>query len=130
MLVGTEWIIDAFDCDAAKLRDEALLREIFARIVGDLGLTVIKEVWHQFPAEYGVTGFALLSESHLACHTYPEYKTATFNLYCCRQRPEWNWEENFKKMLGANNVKITKVERGTPQSKIQNQKSKIAGGER
>jgi S-adenosylmethionine decarboxylase len=130
MLVGTEWIIDAFECDAEKLRDEQTLREIFRRVVGDLNLTVVREVWHQFPAEFGVTGFALLSESHLACHTYPEYKTATFNLYCCRQRPEWDWEKNFRKMLGAKEIKITKVERGNPQFEIQNPKSKIAGGER
>jgi S-adenosylmethionine decarboxylase proenzyme, Bacillus form len=130
MLVGTEWIIDAFDCDAEKLRDCELLRRVFSLIESDLGLTVIKEVWHQFPAEYGVTGFALLSESHLACHTYPEYGTATFNLYCCRRRPEWNWEENFKKMLGAGEVKITKIERGKPQTAVSNPKIQSAGGER
>lgn len=130
MPVGTEWIIDAFACDAAKLRDETILREIFKRIIDELSLTVIKEVWHQFPAAYGVTGFALLSESHLACHTYPEYKTATFNLYCCRQRPAWNWEENFKTMLGAGEVKITKIERGLPQSENENPQIQIAGGER
>ncbi|MDQ3800691.1 MAG: adenosylmethionine decarboxylase [Acidobacteriota bacterium] len=129
MLVGTEWIIDAFDCDAEKLRDVAALRRIFSLVVGDLQLKVIDEVWHQFPGEGGVTGFNLLSESHLACHTYPEYRTATFNLYCCRTRPEWNWTENLNEMLGAGNVKIQKVERGEFQSETPNPKSKIAGGE-
>ncbi|HLM00577.1 MAG TPA: adenosylmethionine decarboxylase [Pyrinomonadaceae bacterium] len=129
MLVGTEWIIDAFDCDAEKLRDGAALRRIFAQVVGDLQLKVIDEVWHQFPGERGVTGFNLLSESHLACHTYPEYRTATFNLYCCRTRPEWNWTINLSETLGARKVSIQKVERGEPQSRIQNPKSKIAGGE-
>lgn len=129
MLVGTEWIIDAFDCDAEKLREVETLRDIFSQIVGDLQLKVIDEVWHQFPGERGVTGFNLLSESHLACHTYPEYRTATFNLYCCRTRPEWNWAENLKEILGANTVKIQKVERGESKSQIPNPKSKIAGGE-
>ena len=130
MPVGTEWIIDAFACDAAKLRDERALRAVFSSVVADLQLRVIREVWHQFPAEYGVTGLALLAESHLACHTYPEYQTATFNLYCCRTRPEWNWQENLEKLLGAQFVKIQKIERGgkDAQSKIQNRKSKIASG--
>ncbi|HEX8250979.1 MAG TPA: adenosylmethionine decarboxylase [Pyrinomonadaceae bacterium] len=129
MLVGTEWIIDAFDCDAEKLRDAAALRDIFSLVVNDLQLKVIEEVWHQFPGERGVTGFNLLSESHLACHTYPEYRTATFNLYCCRTRPEWNWTENLTEMLGAENVKIQKVERGHSPSANRNPKSKIVGGE-
>lgn len=129
MLVGTEWIIDAFECDAEKLRDGEALRRIFSQIVRDLQLKVIDEVWHQFPGERGVTGFNLLSESHLACHTYPEYGTATFNLYCCRTRAEWNWTKNLSETLGAKNVKVKKVERGEPQPAIPNPESKIAGGE-
>jgi S-adenosylmethionine decarboxylase len=85
--------------------------------------------WHQFEGEKGVTGLIALTESHLACHTYPEYKTATFNLYCCRTRPTWNWEANLKEMLGANEIKITKIERGNTKSQIPNPKSQIAGGE-
>ena len=112
MLVGTEWIIDAFDCDADKLREVEALREIFSLVVRDLQLKVIDEVWHQFPGERGVTGFNLLSESHLACHTYPESNLATFNLYCCRARPEWDWEENFRALFDAEGVKVQKIERG------------------
>ena len=114
MIVGTEWIIDVADCDAEKLRDLNLLRDAFDRIISDLDLKVIGEVhWHQFPLPgNGITGLALLTESHLACHTYPESNTATFNLYCCRARPEWNWETNLRALLGAKKVKVTKVERG------------------
>jgi S-adenosylmethionine decarboxylase len=130
MIVGTEWLIEAFDCDAEILRDLGRLRAIFARIIGDLGLKTVGEgAWHKFPGEGGVTGLVMLTESHLACHTYPEYQTATFNLYCCRTRPTWNWEMNLEELLGAKIVNVQKIERGNPQSKIQNLKSKIVGGE-
>ncbi|HQU84823.1 MAG TPA: S-adenosylmethionine decarboxylase [Pyrinomonadaceae bacterium] len=130
MIVGTEWLIEAFDCEAEKLRDLPLLQGVFARIVADLGLKTLGEpLWHKFGGEAGVTGLLMLTESHLACHTYPEYRTATFNLYCCRTRPEWNWEENLKELLGAKEVKITKIERGSSRSEIQSPKSKIVGGE-
>jgi hypothetical protein len=42
MIVGTEWLIEAADCDAEKLRDESVLRAIFDLVIGDLGLKVIK----------------------------------------------------------------------------------------
>jgi len=113
MIVGTEWLIEAFDCEAEKLRDPAILCKIFERLISDLGLkTIGEEIWHQFAGEKGVTGLVALTESHLACHTYPEYKTATFNLYCCKNRPEWNWNANLRELLGTKNVKITKIERG------------------
>ncbi len=136
MIVGTEWLVEAFDCDAVKLRDVALLRRVFSRVIGDLELkTINKDIWHKFSGAGGVTGLAALTESHIACHTYPEYKTATFNLYCCRTRRQWNWEENLRELLGAKTVKIQKIERGSEtislnsQTKIQNPKSKTARGE-
>ncbi len=118
MIVGTEWLIEAFECDGETLRDVSALQTVFARIIADLGLKSVGEAhWHKFGGEGGVTGLTMLTESHLACHTYPEFQTATFNLYCCKSRPEWNWEANLIEMLGANQVKITKIERGeNPQS--------------
>jgi S-adenosylmethionine decarboxylase len=130
MIVGTEWLIEAFDCDAQRLREPAVLQGVFAQIIEDLGLkTLGAPHWHKFGGEGGVTGLVMLTESHLACHTYPEHRTATFNLYCCRTRPEWSWEANLKELLNASEISVTKIERGNPKSKIQNPKSLIAGGE-
>lgn len=129
MIVGTEWIVDAFDCDAESLRDLEKLQSIFAKVIDELQLKAVKENWHQFDGEKGVTGLIMLTESHLACHTYPEHQTVTFNLYCCRTRPAWNWEENLRSLLGAGNVKIQKIERGNPKFEIPNSKSQIVGGE-
>ena len=131
MIVGTEWLIEAFDCDAEILRDVSALQSVFASIITDLSLKTVGEpLWHKFGGEAGVTGLLMLTESHLACHTYPEYQTATFNLYCCRTRPTWNWEANLMEMLKAKKVKITKIERGiNSKPQILNPKSQIVGGE-
>lgn len=130
MIVGFEWLIDARDCDENTLREVETLRQVFARIISDLKLKTIGDgIWHKFDGEGGVTGLVMLTESHLACHTYPEHGTATFNLYCCRERPEWDWSENFKKMLGAKEVRIERIVRGDFQSETPNPKSKIVGGE-
>jgi S-adenosylmethionine decarboxylase len=127
MIVGTEWLVEAYGCDSECLRDEQLLRGTFARLMDDLGLKAIDSVWHKFPGEGGVTGMAALTESHLACHTYPEHNIATFNLYCCRTRPEWDWETNLNELLGAAGVKVTKIERGS--AGTADPKSRSAGGE-
>jgi len=129
MIVGTEWLIEAAGCDQDRLRDEEILRGVFARIVDDLGLKTLDAVWHTFDGEGGVTGLVALTESHLACHTYPEHKTATFNLYCCRTRPEWNWERNLKETIGAEHVNITKIKRGDFKTEISDMKLQAAGGE-
>src|SRR5262245_50530246 len=112
MTLGTEWLIDASGCDAAALADLDRLRTVFDRIIRDLGLNVLGEItWHQFDHPGGISGLAMLSESHLTCHTYPEFRAATFNLYCCRNRTAWPWEEMLKQMLGAAEVQVHVFER-------------------
>src|SRR2546423_3365924 len=100
--VGTEWLIEASECDRAALCDVAALRAVFERAISELDLRVVGQpLWHKFAGEGGVTGLAMLTESHLACHTYPEFGVATFNLYCCRERPAWAWEERLPEETGA-----------------------------
>jgi S-adenosylmethionine decarboxylase len=112
LTVGTEWLIEASGCDAAALRDAERLREVFARAVVELSLRVVGEAqWHKFPDEGGVTGLLMLTESHLACHTYPEFGVATFNLYCCRERPAWAWDERLRELIGAREVRVRSVKR-------------------
>lgn len=112
MSLGTEWVVDASGCDPEKLADLEQLKSVFDRIVRDLGLNVLGEVaWHQFPDPGGVSGLALLSESHLTCHTYPEHGAATFNLYRCSNKTTWAWEIMLRELLGATEVNVRVFER-------------------
>ncbi|HEV7699471.1 MAG TPA: adenosylmethionine decarboxylase [Pyrinomonadaceae bacterium] len=124
MIVGTEWLIEATECNAERLRDEDAMRGILDKIIDDLDLKAVGAVWHKFPGEGGVTGLIALTESHLACHTYPENGTATFNLYCCRTRPEWNWRSNLQAVLDAGTVSVMRIDRGSIEQKFD-----VAGGE-
>lgn len=111
--VGVEWLVDATGCAAAALRDLAQMQRVCSALLAALDLRVVGEgLWHQFPGHAGVTGLYLLTESHLACHTYPESGTATFNLYCCRQRPAWAWEEELRHRLAATDVAVRVIPRG------------------
>src|SRR5512141_1364166 len=119
MIVGTEWLIEAAGCNEASLRDEAIVRGVMEAVIEDLGLRSIGSIWHTFEGEGGITGLIALTESHLACHTYPEYGTATFNLYCCRERPEWGWDMKLKNAFAAKTVSVTKFQRGETVNKFE-----------
>jgi S-adenosylmethionine decarboxylase len=110
---GTEWIVDAHECEPSTLRSREALAAVFARIVEELGLHAAGEPqWRTFPGEGGVTGLLLLTESHLACHTFPERGFAAFNLYCCQPRQDWPWPERLAQALGARRVAVRRIERG------------------
>jgi S-adenosylmethionine decarboxylase len=116
---GTEWLVDAAGCEPRQLSDLRHLQNLCAELVDTLRLRVIgTPLWHQFPSlgadgqPGGVTGLYLLAESHLTCHTFPEHGRAAFNLYCCRQRPAWDWEDFLGRWLGALHVAARSVPRG------------------
>jgi S-adenosylmethionine decarboxylase len=107
MNVGTEWLVDAEGCSPELICRLETLRRLCDEVVRDLDLRVVGEpMWHQFPQPGGVTGLYLLTESHLACHTFPERGIATFNLYCCRPRPAFDWDERLRLLLCATRVSV------------------------
>jgi S-adenosylmethionine decarboxylase len=113
MNVGIEWLVDAGGCRPELLRDVPAVRWVCEQLIADLDLHVVGDgTWHRFPQPGGVTGLYLLTESHLACHTYPESGIATFNLYCCRRRPDWPWQEKLVSLLGATHVTVRTTSRG------------------
>lgn len=113
VVTGAEWLVDATGCRPEPLRSVDAFSSLFDRIVGDLGLHPLQPaLWHRFPGEGGITGLLLLSESHVTCHTFPERGFAAVNLYCCRERPEWPWEAELVRLLGARHVTVRRVTRG------------------
>jgi len=128
MKTGTEWLIDAAGCDPALLADLGSMRALCEAIVADLGLCTIGEPgWHQFPIPGGVTGMYLLTESHLTCHTFPEFGAATFNLYCCRPRARWPWESRLSERLRAAHVEVRCLPRGEDQAADAGIRGRLAG---
>lgn len=110
---GREWIVDATGAPADALRDLARVRGVVDLLISELRLTPVGEQrWHVFPGEAGVTGLVLLSESHVAVHTFPEMGLATFNLYCCRPRTPWPWKERLSQLLSAERVLVRVLDRG------------------
>jgi len=110
--LGQEWLVDASGCDAAALKDPRALAGLFEELVVSLGLTVLgTPQWHVFGGAGGVTGLAMLSESHLAIHTFPEHRYAALSIYSCSSRPTPDLEEVVRRRLKATHVTLRALKR-------------------
>lgn len=109
---GIEWLVDARGCDPARISSPTVLANLFDEIIGELDLHVVgTPVWHKFPGHGGVTGMALLSESHLTLHTFPEHRSLCLNLFCCKPRRELDWSTLLDKHVSASDAEVRRVER-------------------
>lgn len=104
--MGQVWSIDASGLDPRRLSGEAGQRAVqglFAALIEAAALHPIAEpIWHVFGGEHaGLTGIVALSESHLACHTFPEHGGMTLDLYTCMTRPAPDWQRLISDHLGG-----------------------------
>jgi S-adenosylmethionine decarboxylase len=111
-MTGVEWLIEAFDCDPRTLADLEKLEALLESMAAELPLNAVgAPMWHRFPGTGGITGLCLLAESHFACHTFPEHRSMTLNLFCCRPRAEWDFKSHLEREFGAGRVAVRQVER-------------------
>ena len=80
--IGKHCILELYQCDQAKLNDEAFIRTIITSSAKIAGATLINLVTHSFKPQ-GVTGLALLAESHISIHTWPEIGYAAIDVFTC-----------------------------------------------
>ena len=81
-MVGKHCILELYDCDPAKLNDEAFLRTTITNAAKRAGATLLNLITHRFEPQ-GVTGLALLAESHISIHTWPENGYAAVDVFTC-----------------------------------------------
>ena len=65
------------------LTDADRIREIILKAVKACGATILNIDLHVFSPNGGVSGIAVLQESHLSIHTWPEYGYAAIDLFVC-----------------------------------------------
>ncbi|MDT7875114.1 MAG: adenosylmethionine decarboxylase [Sulfolobus sp.] len=80
-VVGRQVYGSLYDCDVDLLKDREALEEIVknAAKVGNMTLLDIKS----WKIGEGVSVVAIVLESHITIHTWPEYNFATVDVYSC-----------------------------------------------
>jgi len=107
-------LIDAWGSPAERLDDAEGIRALLKRVVNVLGATLLDLSLRRFSPQ-GVTAVAMLAESHLAVHTWPELNYFAADLFYCGAGDSEKAMQLLVKELGAVEVRQHDVARGYDQ---------------
>ena len=80
--LGKQLAIELYCCERDRLDDVEFIRQSMLGAAREAGARIVTEVFHRFSPQ-GVSGVVIITESHLAIHTWPEHAYAALDLFTC-----------------------------------------------
>ncbi|HHX10359.1 MAG TPA: S-adenosylmethionine decarboxylase proenzyme [Firmicutes bacterium] len=110
--LGRHVLAEVYGCEFDILNDLDKIRKIMVSAALSAGAEVIETTFHRFSPQ-GISGVVVISESHLAIHTWPELGYAAIDAFTCGSQVDpWVAMEAIIEEFGATSVTATEVKRG------------------
>ncbi len=106
---GTHLILDLHN--AARLDDPAFIEATLRAAARATGATLLGVHAHRFQPQ-GVTAMAILAESHISCHTWPEIAFAAFDIFMCGDTDPHAAIPILAEAFETDEIRLTELHRG------------------
>lgn len=124
--LGRHILVEFYNCKEEVLKDPILIEKYMNEAAIISNATIVQSVFHHFNP-YGVSGAVIISESHLAIHTWPEYGYAAVDVFTCGDTINpWIAFKHLEEVFGADRSESIEVPRGMVE-KIRNFSPKDLG---
>ena len=110
LFAGHHYLIDMWDC--LYLEDKKKIEQLLIEAAKIAGATVLQIKVHHFGEGQGVSGVAILAESHISIHTWPERNFAAFDIFMCGNTNPESSLNFLKKKFKPRKIEIKKLKRG------------------
>lgn len=109
VFAGTHLIIEVID--GTGLDDQSRIEQAFRDCVDECGATLLHLHTHKFSPQ-GVSGVAVLAESHISVHTWPEIGYGAFDVFMCGDAEPWRAVSVLRNAFAAGDVRVRELLRG------------------
>ena len=114
--LGRHLLVEFTDCDAEHLADVDFIQEAMLEAARKSGATILAHSFHHFSppdGRGGVSGAVIIAESHLAIHTWPEYRYAAADFFTCGETVDpWKAYDFLQEALKAKHGSAVEFKRG------------------
>lgn len=107
---GSHIIIDLYNAEG--LNDQARIETAMLECIDEAGATLLHIHLHPFEPT-GVSGVAVLAESHISVHTWPENGYAAFDVFMCGDAKPEKCIDILGRAFNAGRVEVKQLRRGT-----------------
>jgi len=107
---GVQLIIELWD--AKNIDSIPKIRKILKDSITACQATLLKIDLHKFSPYGGISGMAIISESHLSIHTWPEYNYAALDIFVCGNVDPYKAVPVIKKGFETENIQLAEFKRG------------------
>tara|TARA_B100000242_G_scaffold183224_1_gene131571 strand:+ start:110 stop:544 length:435 start_codon:yes stop_codon:yes gene_type:complete len=108
------FLLELYRCDEEKLNDESFLRCSLNRAAKLAKAKILNLISNKFEPQ-GVTAIALLAESHISIHTWPESNYSAVDIFTCGQNMSPELASNYLiEALEAEEHSLRVIERNPP----------------
>jgi len=109
--------IDGYGGDRELLSNETLLSSLLDVFPGEIQMTKIAPPYvlryvGEKPEDWGISGFVLIAESHIAIHTFPDRGYAWCDIFSCKAFEAEGAVDRIKEVFGLQEATVVKLERG------------------
>jgi S-adenosylmethionine decarboxylase len=110
--VGVHCILELYNCPTELLNDITFIKEALQEAAKTAQSTLLDQIAYQFNP-YGVTALALLAESHISIHTWPEHGFIAADVFTCGEHAKpVDACEYLARIFRAGNHVLMKLPRG------------------
>ena len=107
---GTHLLVDLWS--AKNLSDAAAVEAILRDAIIAAGATLLRIDLHSFDGSGGVTGVAILAESHMSIHTWPETGYIAIDIFVCGSCDAYAAIPVFRDGFEPTNLEVSEHKRG------------------
>ena len=107
---GTHMLVDAWGLD--RLGDVESAKTLLREAAEHAGATILHLHVHEFGDSGGLSGVAVLAESHISVHTWPEIDYAAFDVFMCGTCSPQDAVEHLRRELQADRFDVREIRRG------------------
>ncbi|HJN37607.1 MAG TPA: adenosylmethionine decarboxylase [Gammaproteobacteria bacterium] len=110
LFAGQHILIDLYG--SSGFDDPAKIEKVLRDIVKVCQATLLHIHLHKFSENGGISGVAVLAESHVSCHTWPEARFAAFDIFMCGNTQPELAADILEKYFKPERKEVTYLRRG------------------